>query len=379
MCVSFASSHSRRLSRRTLPIFWATAALSMRLLVGLDTASAQAAPPNTDSARDEVPAPSVHLLLGGESGIGGSTGTMALDQHTSAYEWLYEQPQVLGNVGVEVRYLNEGYLGATGVPWELKDSAPLHYRDAYGLQLDYWSPWARSCRAGAAAGPELYFDTTTRTDRSAYEDRHGVGLNVSIAAQCLIVSPLAIEAIVSRSFDVASFNATTLVVGLVFTPPSGNTHSTDDGTIDPYGSQSLEITSGWSKVDCFQMSAETGSVLWLSYNHALTRAFALAGSVMDESVPQAFSRRSVAVQVVAHHSFWTRRLDLFAAIGPDVTRTHDAGTPAAVMRLNGLLSFGARLELWKGLSAVVRLGRVESADRRDDSDLITAGLSLRLG
>jgi hypothetical protein len=350
----------------------------MRLLVGLDAASAQTDRLNADTDGDEVLAPSVHLLLGGENGVGGSTGTQALDQHTSAYQWLYEQPQVLGNVGVEVRYLNEGYLGATGLPWELKDSAPLHYRDAYGLQLDYWSSWERSCRAGAAAGPELYFDTTTRTNRSAYEDRHGVGLYVSIAAQCRIFAPLAIEAIVSRSFDLASFNATTLVVGLVFTPPVSDRHSTDEVTDDPYGSQSLELTSGWSKVDCFQMSAETGSVYWLSYNHALTHAFGLAGSVMDESVPQAFSRRSVALQVVAHHDFWTSRFDLFAAIGPDVTRTHDDGTPAAVTRLNGLLSFGARLVLWKGLSAVVRLGRVESADRRDDSDLITAGLSLRL-
>jgi hypothetical protein len=54
------------------------------------------------------------------------------------------------------------------------------------------------------------------------------------------------------------------------------------------------------------------------------------------------------------------------------------GIPETVTRLNGLLSFGARLELWKGLSVVVRLGRVESSDRRDDSDLITAGLSVHL-
>jgi hypothetical protein len=52
------------------------------------------------------------------------------------------------------------------------------------------------------------------------------------------------------------------------------------------------------------------------------------------------------------------------------------GIPETVTRLNGLLPFGARLELWKGLSVVVRLGRVESSDRRDDSDLITAGLSV---
>jgi len=74
----------------------------------------------------------------------------------------------------------------------------------------------------------------------------------------------------------------------------------------------------------------------------------------------------------------TPRLELFAAIGPDAARTHHVGIPETVTRLNGLLSFGARLELWKGLSVVVRLGRVESSDRRDDSDLITAGLSVHL-
>jgi hypothetical protein len=364
--------------RRTLQISFAAAVLSARLLVGSDSASGQTAPPADNTASERLPAPSVHLLMGGENGIDGSTGTIALGQHTSAYQWVYEQPQVLGPVGIEVRYLNEGYLGTAKFPWNLKVSAPLHYRDAYGLQLDYWSPWVMPCRAGVAGGPELYFDTTTSTYRSDYQDKHGVALNVSIAAQCRLLSPLAIEAVLSRSFDVASFKATTLVVGLVFTPPSVETHSADDYTSDPYGSQSLEVTGGWSKVDCFQMTEETGSVRWLSYDYALTHAFALAFSAMDESVPQVLSRRSVALQFLAHHDFLTSRLELFAAIGPDAARTHDEGTPEAVTRLNGLLSFGARLELWKGLSVVVRLGRVESTDRRDDSDLITAGLSLRL-
>lgn len=364
--------------RQTLQSFCAAAVLSVRLLVGSDTANGQTAPPVDDTARERLPAPSVHLLMGGENGIDGSTGTTALGQHTSAYQWVYEQPHVLGQVGVEVRYLNEGYLGAAKFPWDLRVSAPLHYRDAYGLQLDYWFPWVMRCRAGVAGGPELYFDTTSSTYRADYQDKHGPGLNVSVAAQCRLLSPLAIEAVLSRSFDVASFNATSLVVGLVFTPPSVETRSADDYTSDPYGSQSLEVTGGWSKVDCFQMTEETGSVLWLSYDYAFTHAFAIAFSAMDESVPQVLSRRSVALQFLAHHDFLTPRLELFAAIGPDAARAHDVGIPGTVTRLNGLLSFGARLELWKGLSVVVRLGRVESSDRRDDSDLITAGLSVHL-
>lgn len=94
-------------------------------------------PSNQDYTIDSATwaaSPSIHLLLGGEEGVGG--GTSALRQHTSAWEGIYEQPSLFAHFGLQIRYLNEGYLGPTNVPWSIRLSQPLHYRDAYGLQLN---------------------------------------------------------------------------------------------------------------------------------------------------------------------------------------------------------------------------------------------------
>ena len=139
--------------------------------------------------------PSIHLLLGGQEGVSGDTS--ALSQHTSAWEGIYEQPNLFSHFGLQIRYLNEGYLGPTNVPWAIRLSQPLHYRDAYGLQLNYRSALHSNCWIGAAFGPEIYLDTTTSTYRAQYQDRHGIGLQPSLSGQCRLTSRLALEVIAS--------------------------------------------------------------------------------------------------------------------------------------------------------------------------------------
>jgi hypothetical protein len=210
-----------------------------------------------------IASPSIHLLLGGEEGVGG--GTSALRQRASAWEGIYEQPNLFSHFGLQIRYLNEGCLGPTNVPWAIRLSRPLHYRDAYGLQLSYWSALHSHCRIAAAFGPEIYFDTMTSIYRAQYQDRHGIGIQPSISGQCRLNSRLALEVVASQSLDVASFGATAVLLGMTYTPRSpAERDDSEDNTSDARHKY-LELTAGRAEVDSFRLSHEIGSAIWATY------------------------------------------------------------------------------------------------------------------
>jgi len=329
---------------------------------------------------DDVPwtkSPSIHLLLGGQDTIGG--GTNALNQHTSAWEGMYEQPHLVGDFGLQIRYLNDGYLGPTQVPWQVQLHQPLHYRDAYGLQLSYWSPQAGNCRIGAALGPEIYFDTYTSTYRAQYEDRHGIGVQPSIAAQCQIFKRWALEFIASRSLDVASFDSTALLVGFTYTPRFAfYTRESDDAQDDRQPVRYLELTAGRSEVDCFHMSGETGSAIWATYGQRVRDPLAFEVSLLNEDIAGILQRRGISPQLVAEHEFSSGHLQVFAGIGPELTRYRDDVAQTLNTQVNLLLSYGVRIPVGSRAALVMRFGRVESSSGRNDTDLLSAGLAINL-
>lgn len=332
-----------------------------------------AAAPVTPAPDSWLDNPSIHLALGGQDYVGG--GTHALGQHTSGWQAMYEQPRVLGGFGVALKYLNDGYLGSTDVPWQVRLKQPLNYRDSYAVQLDYWSPlWAR-CRIGIAAGPEFYFDTVTTTYRALYEDRHGFGLQTSLSGQCRISSHWAFEALASRSFDIANFDATTLLLGLAYTP-SIVTSSSDGQSVAK--SKYVEVTAGRTQIDSFDMSDEFGGAVWLTYGQALNGAFALAGSMLNESVSGLIQRRALAAQLIVYHEFAAGRLQLFAGAGPDLARTRNEDVGDIRTQLNVLFAYGMKVSIWQQLALVMKFGRVESASNKFDADLLTIGIGINI-
>lgn len=322
--------------------------------------------------------PSIHVLLGGEEGVGG--GTSALRQHTSAWEGIYEQPNLLAHFGLQIRYLNEGYLGPTNVPWAIRLSEPLHYRDAYGLQLNYWSALRSNCRVGAAIGPEIYFDTMSSTYRAQYEDRHGVGLQPSVAGQCRLNSRLALEVVASRSLDVASFGATAVLLGLTYTPlaTAERDESEDDSDTASSRHKYAELTAGRADVDSFRLSQEVGSAIWATYGTEIRDPFALEFSMLNESVSTVIERHGVAAQIMARHEFATGGIQLFVGVGPELAATKDEIDQVSSTRVNLLLSYGIKVPVGDKVSLVFRFGRVESSSGKDDTDLLTAGFSINI-
>jgi len=330
----------------------------------------------TPAARND--STSFHVLIGGQSSAPG--GTYALGQQTSAMSLMFEQKDVVHDFGIAIRYLNEGFLGPQNEPAPLPLWTPLHYKDDFALLLTHWNDVGGTCRLGAALGPETYFDTTAKMLRSAYGNRHGLGLQANLSSQCDLTRRLAFEITLTRSFDVASFDSTTVLVGFVLTPRHLNAADPSD---DPQsvgksvGAGRFEITAGRVDIDSFDMSHDDGTTTWVTYGRSLQGSFGFDASLLREKVASVIDRRGGALQLTVQHDFCAPWLQLFAGAGPYYAYSDDPVSGTTSKRVNFLLSYGARIDLGARFSLVAKLGRVAAESGRDDADLVTVGVAFK--
>jgi hypothetical protein len=318
---------------------------------------------------------SFHALIGGQGSIPG--GTYALGQQTSAMSLMFERANIVKDFGIALRYLNEGFLGPQNEPAPLPLWTPLHYKDAFALLLTYWRPTSTTCRLGAAAGPETYFDTTAKMFRSAYGNRHGAGVQASLSEQCTLTRRLAVELTATRSFDVASFDSSTLLVGLVFTPQDVDDSERGPSRPDASGSGRLEITAGRIDVDDFDVSHDDGTTTWITYGQGLQGSFGLDASLLREKVAGVMDRRGGALEVTAEHDFWASWFRIFAGAGPYLAHAIDCENGTSRTQINLLISYGVRIAVSNRFSLVAKLGRVAASSGRNDADLVTIGFSFK--
>ena len=320
-------------------------------------------------------ASSFHALVGGQGSLPG--GTYALGQQTSAMSLMFERANIVDDFGVAFRYLNEGFLGPQNEPAPLPLWTPLHYKDAFALLLTYWHSTSSACRFGAAAGPETYFDTTAKKYRSAYGDRHGTGLQASLSEQCNLTRRLALELTATRSFDVASFDSSTLLIGLVFTPQDLDDSDRGEHRVDAPGDGRLEITAGRVDIDDFNVAHDDGTTTWITYGRKLQGSIGWDASLLREQVAGVMGRRGGALQVTAQHDFWASWIQVFAGIGPYVAHAIDCERDTSNTQINLLLSYGVRIAIGNRFSLVAKLGRVAASSGRNDADLVTVGFSFK--
>lgn len=314
---------------------------------------------------------SFHAALGGQNHIPG--GTYALGQETSAMSLMFERSNLWNGFGLAFRYLNEGYLGPQNEPAPMPLMSPLHYRDAFALLLSRWWPINAPCRLGAHAGVETFFDTTATDFRATYEDRHGLGAQIDLEAQCNITRSVSVELTATRSFDVASFDSSALLIGFVFTPQDCRQGNSYEGTTRR---GYFEITVGRVDVDDFDVSHDDGTITWVTYGRQVTGPFGFDFSLLRERVDDVVDRRGGALQFTAEHAFWSDWLHVFAGVGPYLAHSIDYERNTNNTQVNLLISYGLRIMVGKGFSILAKLGRVASGAGRDDSDLATFGFSL---
>jgi len=340
-------------------------------------------------AQEAAPvSPSLHFAIGGE-GIPG--GAYALARKDVAYQLSYETPNVIGDFGLELTYQNEGHLVVYRSFYQ-PINAPLEYRDNFALKLDRWSPMLAHCRVGAAAGIDTYFDTTTREYRSLFENRHGFGVQVSLAGQCHLIRSLALEFLAGHSFNAANYDSTTLLLGLAYSPKADADALLESS--DAPAKQYVEVVGGSTEIDSFQLRNEKGVAWWLAYGQALPAPFAIEYSYLHEDISTFAAnmhRQSLGAELVVAHEFGLPWLQLFAGVGPALAQTNGAtnrtcnGTPSVCghltpehyTQINFLYEYGLRVWMANRVSLVIKFGRVGASSGRTDSDVTAAGFGAR--
>ena len=313
---------------------------------------------------------SFHAEIGGQNSVPG--GTYALGQQTSAMSLMFERANMWDGFGVAFRYLNEGFLGPQNEPAPMPLISPLHYKDAFALLLTRWWPVNVPCRVGAAFGPETYFDTTATKFRAEYGDRHGMGVQLDLAARCDVTRRLSIELTATRSFDVASFDSSTVLLGFVFTPREC---ANDEPEAEATPEGHVELTAGRVDIDDFNVSHDDGTTTWVAYKRLLHGAFGFEASLLRERVANVVDRRGAALQFTAEHAFWRDWLHVFAGVGPYLAHSIDYQTNAGSTQINVLISYGIRVMIGNRLSVMAKLGRVAASAGRNDADLTTVGFA----
>jgi hypothetical protein len=314
---------------------------------------------------------SFHVEIGGQDSVPG--GTYALGQQTSAMSVMFERANMWDGFGLAFRYLNEGFLGPQNAPAPMPLASPLHYKDGFALLLSRWWPVNAPCRVGAALGPETYFDTTATQFRSQYGDRHGLGVQMDLAAQCNVTRQLSIELTATRSFDVASFDSSTVLVGFVFTPRQAESSESDNDEMPPRAH--AELTAGRVDIDDFDVSHDDGTTTWVAYGRALHGAFGFDVSLLRERVANVVDRRGAALEFTAERAFWSDWLHVFAGVGPYLAHSIDYETNSSSTQINLIISYGMRVMIGNRLSIMAKLGRVAASSGRNDADLATIGFA----
>ena len=319
-----------------------------------------------DSTTDDLASsPSVHVLLGGNGPLpGGATS----DHYTAgAFQLIYEQPDLLGPLGLEVVYLNEGFL-------------PQGRRDDYGLQISYWTPQLIHCRLGAEAGADAYSNTTyTNYYQRAtdYYDRHGAGLLLSATAQCRITKHFGLEYRITQIHDDGSFPTRMAMLGVEYTPgteESGVTLAENGDESRDY----VEIAIGRTVVDTFYSAVDRGVGGSLGYGLNFTSHLGMEVSAIDEGHTPITDRYGVGIELNARQEFNSERWELFAGAGPYLARLTELPAGVGTTRTNLLLDYGALWQVTRSVAVSLKGIRVLSATEHDDADLIEVGAAIRL-
>ena len=338
------------------------------LAVGSTSANAEAAPDDASNGRS-----SFHVEIGGQNDVPG--GTFGLGQQTSATSLMFERSNMFGDIGLAFRYLNEGYLGPQNAPAPMPLASPLHYKDTFALLATHWWSVNAPCRLGGGLGVETYFDTTATKWRADYGDRHGLGVQLNIAGQCELTRRLSIELTATRSFDVASFDSSAVLLGFVFTPKDCDVvRGLEESSLQPRGH--VEVTAGRVDIDDFDVSHDDGTTTWLSYGRSLNGPFGFDVSLLRERVANVVDRRGAALELTAEHSFWVDWFHVFAGAGAYLAHSIDYDSRRSATQVNLLISYGLRISIGRRFSVMAKLGRVAASAGRNDSDLATVGFAI---
>lgn len=300
--------------------------------------------------------------------LGGVQSTESLGERSYGYAYSY-QHNLGENWYATFTYLNEGHVTD-------------HHRDGHSAQI-WWRYLTADRRVTLAlgAGPYRYFDTTDARADGTYDNHHGWGALLSVAATWYVNGgPWMLQARYNRAQVPSSIKTNTLLVGVGYQldrSDRGGPTVPPPGRSDNVTQNELTVFLGETIVNSFD--SQTSFARAVEYRRGLWRYVDGTISYINEGENAALRRNGVAAQAWLTRAFFRDQLTLGVGVGPyyavDLSQK-GLNASSAPSRWSGLLSMSASYRLGEHWLARLTWNRAITGYDRD-TDVILGGIGYR--
>jgi hypothetical protein len=300
-------------------------------------------------------------------------GFGGLMQHTEAgersYSWQLEYQEGLGeHFAYSISYLNEGHV-------------PEHHRDGQMAQL-----WTRTnlldrrLSLAAGLGPFRYFDTTAAKAGASYQNDHGWGVAMSLAATWYTADRWLFQLRTNVVETASSIDTISTLIGIGYQlepPPTRGPLPMASPQRRKTTDNELTVFLGRTIVNSF--SSEHSIAAAVEYRHGLWRYVDWTVGWLFEGDNRLTRRNGLTTQLWATRAVLDDRLSLGIGAGPYINVDHYRNplqTSERTRAISGIVTLTASYRLTPDWALRSSWNRIVTSYNRD-TDVILAGVGYR--
>ncbi|TWJ33591.1 hypothetical protein JN12_00268 [Geobacter argillaceus] len=294
-------------------------------------------------------------------------------QHTdtddSSYSWQLEYREGLGeHFAYSISYLNEGHVAG-------------HHRDGHMAQL-----WTRTnlmdrrLSLAAGIGPFRYFDTTAAKAGASYENDHGWGVTMSLAATWYTADRWLFQLRTNFVETTSSIDTISTLIGIGYqleAPPTPGPLRSASPRRWKTTENELTVFLGRTIVNSF--SSEHSVAAAVEYRRGLWRYVDWTVGWLFEGDNRLSRRNGLTTQLWATRAVLDDRLSLGIGVGPYINVDHYRNplqTSERTRAISGIVTLTASYRLAPDWALRSSWNRIVTSYNRD-TDMILGGVGYR--
>ena len=294
-------------------------------------------------------------------------------QHTdtddNSYSWQLEFQEGLGeHFAYSIGYLNEGHI-------------PAHHRDGHMAQL-----WTRTnlldrrLSLAAGIGPFRYFDTTAAKAGASYQNDHGWGVTMSLAATWYTENRWLFQLRTNFVETTSSIDTISTLIGIGYqleAPPTPGPLPTASPQKRKTTENELTVFLGRTIVNSF--NSEHSLAAAVEYRRGLWRYVDWTAGWLFEGDNRLSRRNGLTTQLWATRALLDDRLSLGIGVGPYINIDHYRNplqTSERTRAISGIVTLTASYRLTPDWALRTSWNRIVTSYNRD-TDVILGGVGYR--
>jgi hypothetical protein len=299
--------------------------------------------------------------------LGGVTKDVATSDRSASWQLEYNEG-LREHIAYSISYLNEGHL-------------PAHHRDGHTLQL-----WTRTTfldqrlSLAAGAGPFYYFDTVAAKAGASYDNDHGWGANLSLAATWYTADRWLLQFRTNFIETVSGFDTYSALVGIGYqleAPPAPGPRPFAMPQTEKTTNNELTVYVGRAIVNSF--TSEQSVATAIEYRRGILPCVDGSVSWIYEGDKRLTRRNGVSTQLWAVKDFFAEQLAIGIGAGAyfSVDNYHDHdGSQEKNRAVSGIVTMTASYRFHPHWNLRTSWNRIVTNYNRD-TDVILGGIGYR--